>query len=45
MDDMTQNPTKPNQKCLIYVYKEDLISNNQQGLICHTTQPNKILYI
>ena len=39
---------KPNQtKSYIYmcVYKEDLVLNNQQWLICHKTQPNQIIYI
>ena len=27
------------------MYKEDLALNNLQWLICHKTQPNKILYI
>ena len=30
---------------LIYMYKDDLVLNNQQLLICHKTQPNQILYI
>ena len=30
----------PNHIYLIYVYKEDLASNNLQWLICHKTQPN-----
>ena len=34
---------------LIYVCmctcKEDLALNNLQGLICHNTQPNKIIYL
>ena len=28
-----------------YMYKMDLALNNLQGLICHKTQPNQILYI
>ena len=27
------------------MYKEDLALNNLQWLICHKTQPNKIIYI
>ena len=27
------------------MYKEDLALNNLQGLICHETQPNQIVYI
>ena len=30
---------------LIYMYKEDLALNNQQGLICHQTKPNPGHYI
>ena len=30
---------------LIYMYKEDLALNNLQGLICHKTNQNQILYI
>ena len=30
---------------LLVMYKEDLALNNLQGLICHKTQPNQILYI
>ena len=30
---------------LMYMYKEDLVLNNQQWLICHKTQPNQIIYI
>ena len=26
---------------LIYMYKEDLVLNNLQWLICHKTQPNQ----
>ena len=26
---------------MIYMYKEDLASNNSHGLICHKIQPNK----
>ena len=29
---------------LIYLYKKDLALNNLQYLICHKTQPNKIIY-
>ena len=29
---------------LIYMYK-DMALNNLQGLICHKTKPNQILYI
>ena len=42
---MPLNPTKANLIHLIYMYKEDLASNNLQWLICHKTQPNQILYI
>ena len=27
------------------MYKQDLALNNLQGLICHKTQPNQIIYI
>ena len=30
---------------LIYMYKMDLASNNQQWVIWHKTQPNQIVYI
>ena len=30
---------------LIYMYKEDLVLNNLQWLICHKTQPKQIIYI
>ena len=30
---------------LIYMYNKELALNNLQGLICHKTQPNQILYI
>ena len=33
------------QVILIYVYKQDLVLNNQQWLIHHDTQPNQIKYI
>ena len=36
---MPSNPTKPNHIYLIYIYKEDLVLNNLQGLIFHKTQP------
>ena len=39
MVDMPWNPTKPNHIDLIYMYKEDLVLNNLQWLICHQTQP------
>ena len=26
------------------MYKQDLVSNNQQGLICHKNQPTSLLY-
>ena len=39
------NQTKPNPLYLIYIYKEDLVLNNLQWLICHKTKPNQILYI
>ena len=42
---MPQNPTKPNPKYLIYMFKKDLALNNRQQLICHKTQPNQIIYI
>ena len=29
----------------MYVYKEELALNNLQGLICHKTLPNQIIYI
>ena len=48
MVDMPLNPTQPNQtKSYIFnVYvKEDLVLDNRQGLICHKTQPNQIIYI
>ena len=32
---MPQNPTKPINIYLIYMYKEDLALNNQQKLMCH----------
>ena len=28
-------------KYLIYMYKEDLVLDNQQWLICHKTKPNQ----
>ena len=34
------NQTKPNLVYLIYMYKEDLVFNNQQWLICHETKSN-----
>ena len=27
--------------CLIYMYKQDLVLNNLQCLICHKTKPNE----
>ena len=27
------------------MYKEDFTLNNLQGLVCHKTQPNQIIYI
>ena len=44
MVDIPKNPTQPNHIYLIYLYKEDLVLNNLQLLICHETQPNQILY-
>ena len=35
------NPTQPNYIYLIYMYKQDLVLNNLQGLICCKTQPNQ----
>ena len=29
----------------LYMYKEDLVLNNPQWLICHKAQPNQIIYI
>ena len=34
MVDMPLNLTKPNHIYLIYMYKEDFVLNNLQGLIC-----------
>ena len=41
MVNMPLNPTKPNHIYLIYVYKEDLVLNDLQLLICHKTKPNQ----
>ena len=43
--DMPSNLTKPNHMYLIFIYKEDLMLNNLQWLICHKTQPKQIIYI
>ena len=41
---MPWNPTKPNPIYLIYMYKEDLVLNNLQWLICHyKSQPIKVI--
>ena len=45
MVDMPYNPTKTNYIYLIYMYKEDLVLNNLQWLICRVTQPKQIIYI
>ena len=42
---MRKSQTKPNPIYLIYMYKEDLALNNQQGSICQKAKPNQILYI
>ena len=42
---MPFDQTKPNHTYLIYMYKVDWAFNNLQGLICHKTQPNQIIYI
>ena len=42
---LIQNQTKSNYIYLIYTYKEDSALNNQQGLVCHKTIPNQIIYI
>ena len=45
MVDISQNPTKVNYMYLLYMYKENLGSNNLQWLISNKTQPNPIKYI
>ena len=35
----------PNPLYSIYMYKEDLVLNNQQWLICHKTKPNPLYLI
>ena len=42
---MIFTPTKPNQKFLVHMYKENLALNTPQGLIGNKTKPNQILYI
>ena len=45
MVNKAENPTQPNPMYLIYMYKEDLASNNLQWLICHKTNLTKpIMY-
>ena len=45
MVDMPQNQTQPNPMYIIYMYREDLALNNQQGLIWHKRELNQIMYI
>ena len=45
MVNISKKPTKPSPIYSIYMYKEELVLNNQQWLICHKTQRNQILYI
>ena len=43
---MKPNPTKSNPIYLVYMYKEDIASNNLQWLICNkTTKPNPIYLV
>ena len=45
MPEKKPQKTQTNHVYLIYMYKDDLVLNNLQWLICHKIQPNQILYI